>query len=107
MKKNIAVFFDRDGTINEEVGNLDSLDKLRMLPAAGPAIRLVNLSKMKAIVITNQSGVARGLFDEELVRSANELIQSDLNEQGAHIDRFYYCPHHPTEGHDAYRQVCD
>jgi D-glycero-D-manno-heptose 1,7-bisphosphate phosphatase len=107
MKKNIAVFFDRDGTINEEVGYMDSLEKLRMLPVAGAAIRLVNWSKMKAIVITNQSGVAKGFFDEELVRSTHELIQSDLNEQGAHIDKFYYCPHHPTEGHDAYRQACD
>jgi D,D-heptose 1,7-bisphosphate phosphatase len=107
MKENTAVFFDRDGTINEEVGYLDSLDKLRILPVAGAAIRLVNLSKMKAIVITNQSGVAKGFFKEELVLAANERIQSDLNKVGAYIDKFYYCPHHPTEGKGAYLQACN
>lgn len=107
MKKNIAVFFDRDGTINEEVGYMDSLDKLKIYPVAAQAIRLINLSKMKAIVITNQSGVARGLFNEELVRTVNERIQSDLNKIGAYIDKFYYCPHHPTEGMGAYLQTCN
>ncbi len=106
MKKNIAVFFDRDGTINEEAGYLDSLDKIKMIPGAFQAIRLINLSKMKAIVITNQAGVARGFFNEEFVRSVNERIQSDLNQNGAYIDKFYYCPHHPTEGKGAYLQTC-
>ena len=62
MKKNIAVFLDRDGTINEEVGYLDSLVKLKIIPGAFEAVRLINAAGMKAVVITNQSGVARGLF---------------------------------------------
>jgi D,D-heptose 1,7-bisphosphate phosphatase len=107
MKKNIAVFFDRDGTINKEVGYLDSLDKLKIFSGACQAIRLINLSKMKAIVITNQAGVARGFINEEFVRSVNERIQSDLNKKGAYIDKFYYCPHHPTEGKGAYLQTCN
>jgi len=106
-KKNKAVFLDRDGTINEEVGHMDSLDKLRILAPSFEAVRLINQSGMKAVVITNQSGVAKGLFDEELVRQANARIQSLLRERGAHIDRFYYCPHHPTEGQGRYLQVCD
>jgi D-glycero-D-manno-heptose 1,7-bisphosphate phosphatase len=107
MKKNTAVFLDRDGTINEEVGYLDSLDKIQIIPVSYEAIRLINLSGMKAIVITNQTGVARGFFTEEFVSSANELIQSDLKKQGAYIDKFYYCPHHPTEGKGIYLQTCN
>lgn len=106
MKKNTAVFLDRDGTINKEVGYLDNLDKIQIIPGAPEAIRLINLSGMKAIVITNQAGVARGLFTEELVQKANEVIQSELKKSGAYVDKFYYCPHHPTEGKGIYRQTC-
>ena len=107
MKKNTAVFLDRDGTINEEVGYLDSLDKLKIIPCAYEAIRLINKSGMKAVVISNQSGVARGLFTEEFVRQTNDYLQTILSRQEAYIDNFYYCPHHPTEGTEPYRQVCD
>lgn len=107
MKKNTAIFLDRDGTINDEVGYLDSADKLRIIPAAFEAVRLINASGMKAVVITNQAGVAKGLFTEEFVREINGQIQSALLAQGALIDRFYFCPHHPTEGIDPYRLICD
>ena len=107
MGKITAVFLDRDGTINEEVGYLDSLDKLKIIPAAYEAIRLINLSGMKAIVVTNQSGVARGIFNEELVRQTHESIQAVLLQKKASIDKFYYCPHHPTEGTGIYLQNCN
>ena len=68
MKKNVAVFLDRDGTINEEVDYLDSPDKLKIIPASYEAIKLINESGMKAVVISNQSGVARGFFTEDLVQ---------------------------------------
>jgi D,D-heptose 1,7-bisphosphate phosphatase len=106
MKKNIAVFLDRDGTINEEVGYLDSLDKLRVIPSAYEAIRLINVSGMKALVITNQAGVAKGFFTEEFVNLINERLQADLLRMGASIDKFYYCPHHPTEGIGIYLREC-
>ncbi|MGP8153204.1 MAG: D-glycero-alpha-D-manno-heptose-1,7-bisphosphate 7-phosphatase [Smithella sp.] len=107
MKKNTAVFLDRDGTINEEVGYLDSLDKLKIIPCAYEAIRLINESGMKAVVISNQAGVARGLFTEDLVKIINEHLQTALRQKGAYINNFYYCPHHPTEGLEPYRQVCE
>jgi D-glycero-D-manno-heptose 1,7-bisphosphate phosphatase len=107
MKKNIAVFLDRDGTINEEVGYLDSLDKLKIIPSAYEAIRLINESGMKAVVISNQAGVARGLFTEDFVKITNEHLQTALRQKGAYIDNFYYCPHHPTEGIGIYLQQCN
>jgi len=106
MKKNMAVFLDRDGTINEEVGYLDGLDKLKLFDNAAEAIRLINESGMKAVVITNQSGVARGLFMEAFVRTVHEKIQENIRSHGAFIDAFYYCPHHPTEGKGKYLLAC-
>lgn len=106
MKINTAIFLDRDGTINEEVGHLDNLEKLKLYDNAAEAIRLINESGMKAVVITNQSGVARGYFTEELVKTAHRQIQDLLKQQGAFIDAFYYCPHHPTEGLEEYVQAC-
>jgi D-glycero-D-manno-heptose 1,7-bisphosphate phosphatase len=101
-----AVFLDRDGTINEEVGYLDDLAKLRLIPSSFAAVRMINASGMKAVVITNQSGVARGIFTEEMVRQAHRIIEGWLADQSAHIDRFYYCPHHPTEGQGEYLVAC-
>jgi D,D-heptose 1,7-bisphosphate phosphatase len=107
MGKNIAVFLDRDGTINKEVGYMDSLGKLQIIPAAYEAIRLVNKSCMKAIVVTNQAGIARGFFNEQFVRQTHEILQANLLQNNAHIDKFYFCPHHPTEGTGIYLQNCN
>lgn len=106
MSKSKAVFLDRDGTINEEVGYLDSLEKLSLLPGAADAIRKLNEEKFKVIVVTNQSGVARGYFDEDFVRETHEAIQEKLRHGGASIDAFYYCPHHATEGRGEYLKAC-
>ena len=105
--KNKAVFLDRDGTLIAETGYLDSPDRLAIFPETFEAVRLINASGMQAVVVTSQSGVARGLFTEDVVRDINGRIQSLLLAQGARIDRFYYCPHHPTEGIDPYRMICD
>ncbi len=107
MKKHRAVFLDRDGTINEEVGYLDDLAKLKIIPAAFEAVRLINAAKMKAVVITNQAGVARGLFSEDFVKTANKFLHAEFLKENALIDAFYYCPHHPTEGIGSYRRECD
>lgn len=105
-KKSGAVFLDRDGTINEEVGYLDSLERLEIFPAAFDAVRMINESGMKVAVVTNQSGVARGFFDEAFVRAVHDHMLTAFQERGASIDRFYYCPHHPTEGMGRYRMSC-
>jgi len=105
MKK-VAIFLDRDGTINEEVGYLDDPDKLKMIPGAADAIRLINENGLKAVVVTNQSGVGRGYFSERLVGEVHALLQEMLDERGAFIDAFYFCPHHPTEGKGPYLTSC-
>jgi len=106
MKKSAAVFLDRDGTINEEVGYLDSLEKLHVFPEAFEAVRLINQAGLKTVVITNQSGIGRGYFDEAFVGRVHEKMRRLFLKEGAVIDGFYYCPHHPTEGMGQYRQVC-
>lgn len=106
-KRQTAVFLDRDGTINEEVGYLDHLEKLRLIPGAAEAIRLINESGMKAVVVTNQSGVARGMFDEAFVDEVHARLREMLGEQGAFLDGLYFCPHHPTEGRGRYLRGCD
>ena len=106
-KRQAAVFLDRDGTINEEVGYLDRLDNLRLLPGASEAIRRINAGGMKAVVITNQSGVARGLYDEAFVSKTHALLRELLRRAGAHLDGIYFCPHHPREGRGEYLRVCD
>jgi D-glycero-D-manno-heptose 1,7-bisphosphate phosphatase len=93
-----AVFLDRDGTIAEEVGYLNHVSRFRMFPFAPAAIRRLNEAKFPAIVITNQSGVAREYFPESLVQAVHELMTTQLAKEGAHIDALYYCPH---KGDDA------
>ena len=106
-EKNRAVFMDRDGTINEEVGYLSRMDDLKVYPRAIEAIRLINAAGMKAVVITNQSGIARGYITEDFVRSVHERINELLGAEGARIDGFYFCPHHPIHGNGIYKQDCN
>jgi D,D-heptose 1,7-bisphosphate phosphatase len=101
-----AVFLDRDGTINEDVGYLSRFDQLKLFPQAAEAIRMLNQRGIKVIVVTNQSGVARGYFGEDFVHEVHGLLQERLLLKEAHVDAFYFCPHHPTEGLDPYRQLC-
>jgi D-glycero-D-manno-heptose 1,7-bisphosphate phosphatase len=101
-----AVFLDRDGTINEEVGYVNHLDRFRLLPRAGEAIRLLNQNEIKVIVVTNQSGVARGYFPESLVHLIHQRMEDHLRKEGAYLDGIYYCPHHPDAGEPPYRQKC-
>ncbi len=102
-----AVFLDRDGTINEEVGYLDRMAKLQLIPGAAEAIRLINASGMKTVVVTNQSGVARGIFTESFVAETHTRLGEMLRAEGASLDGIYYCPHHPTEGRGDYLRVCE
>jgi D-glycero-D-manno-heptose 1,7-bisphosphate phosphatase len=102
-----AVFMDRDGTISEEVGYLNELNQLRLIPKSVEAIKLINESGLMAIVITNQSGVARGYFTEEMVHRVHEKMEKLLDERGVHLDGIYHCPHHPEGVVESYRKTCN
>ena len=88
-----AVFLDRDGTIAEEVGYMNHLSRFELLPGAAAAIRRLNEAGFPVIVVTNQSGVARGFFPEELVHRVHERLVAELSAGGARVDAIYYCPH--------------
>lgn len=103
---NPAIFIDRDGTLNEDVGYVATVDQLTLYPWAAEAVRLINAAGLKAIVITNQSGVARGICSEETLTAIHARIIELLARQGARIDAVYYCPHHPEIGDSRYRIAC-
>jgi D-glycero-D-manno-heptose 1,7-bisphosphate phosphatase len=88
-----AVFLDRDGTISEEVGYLNHASRFRMFPFVAAAVRKLNEAGLSVIVITNQSGVARGYFPVTLVETVHTLMTKQLAELGAKLDGIYYCPH--------------
>ena len=88
-----AVFLDRDGTICYDIPYCDSPDKFLLIPGAAKAIRILNGCNFKVIVVTNQSGVRRGYFTEEILKSIHDKMEDDLRKEGAFIDAIYYCPH--------------
>ena len=102
-----AIFIDRDGTINDDIGYVSAPDELVIYPFAAEAVRLINESNLKAIVITNQSGIARGLYTESTLDQIHDRMREELARGGARIDAIYYCPHHPRIGDDRYRKMCD
>ena len=107
MNKRIAVFLDRDGTINKEGGYINHQSRLELLPNSAKGIKLLNDNNVLAIVCTNQAGVARGYFKEELIKVVNNRMQDLLKAEGVFVDDIYYCPHHPTVGPLEYRIDCD
>jgi len=103
----IAVFLDRDGTVNEEIDFLASPRDLHLIPRSADAIRMANDLGLRVFILTNQSGVARGLLTENDLAEIHRVLIEKLAEQRATVDRIYYCPHHPTEGPVEYRGECD
>ncbi|MGH9939680.1 MAG: D-glycero-alpha-D-manno-heptose-1,7-bisphosphate 7-phosphatase, partial [Blastocatellia bacterium] len=104
---NHAIFLDRDGTLNEEAGYIADLAQFRLFDFTAEAVRLVNKAGWRAIVLTNQSGVARGCFTEDFLLEIHTLMEESLRLQGARIDAIYYCAHHPDYGSPPYRLDCD
>ncbi|MBN2033869.1 MAG: HAD family hydrolase [Deltaproteobacteria bacterium] len=95
MKK-AAVFLDRDGTINEQMGYINHLSRFKIIPGAAEAIRILNDLGYLTIVVSNQSGVARGYYPLDLVHEVHLLLKHVLKEEsGAHVDAVLFCPHHP------------
>ena len=107
QNKDRAIFLDRDGTVTEEVGYVNDPNRLTLLPRAGKAIKLINQSPFKAILTTNQAGVARGYFSESMVLKVNRWLETLLMIEGAFLDKIYYCPHHPETGKKPYRSKCN
>ena len=93
-----AVFLDRDGTINEQMGYINHLSRFRLLDQAVPAIRRLNEAGVKVVVVTNQSGAARGYFPVSLVEEIHAHLQKLLAAEGGHLDGIYTCLHGPADG---------
>ncbi|NHI92311.1 MAG: D-glycero-beta-D-manno-heptose 1,7-bisphosphate 7-phosphatase [Candidatus Lokiarchaeota archaeon] len=104
---NKAIFLDRDGVINKDIEYLDDYNKFIFLPKVFDAIRLLNQNGYKVIIITNQSGVARGFFTEEKLNLIHEKMTEDIQKNNARIDSIYYCPHHPDFGSAQYKKDCE
>ncbi|MGH9486645.1 MAG: D-glycero-alpha-D-manno-heptose-1,7-bisphosphate 7-phosphatase [Terriglobales bacterium] len=101
-----AVFFDRDGTLNEEVGYAGRPEEFHVYPFAAAAVRAVNQAGWTAVLVTNQAGVARGYFSEAAVAELHQLLARQLAQGGAHLDAAFYCPHHPEGVVSGYRVKC-
>ena len=102
-----AVFLDRDGTMIEDVGYLDRLQRLKLFPYTIDVIRLLNRAGFKIVVVTSQAGIANGVITEAFVQDAHGEIGRRVAAAGGRIDAFYYCPHSPTAVVDKYRTECD
>jgi D-glycero-D-manno-heptose 1,7-bisphosphate phosphatase len=102
-----AVFIDRDGTISEEVGYVNHVSRYKVFPFAAEAVRALHEADWLAILVTNQAGVARGYFAEELIGEVHKALAAELGRGGARLDAVYYCPHHPSVGEPPYRLDCD
>ena len=102
-----AVFLDRDGTLIEEVGYLDRLDRVTLYPWSIDAVRLLRQAGFAVVVVTNQAGVARGYFEESFVHTVHRDLAARFAAGNAPIDGWYYCPHHRDGVVERYRIACD
>ena len=105
--KRRAVFIDRDGTLSEEVGYINHPTRFRLFPYAADAVKHLNVNGWLAIVTTNQAGVARGYFSEEMIATVHEAMTKEIVSGGGTLDAIYYCAHHPSVGEPPYRLDCD
>jgi D-glycero-D-manno-heptose 1,7-bisphosphate phosphatase len=105
MKKP-ALFIDRDGTINEQMGYINHMSRFVIFPGVSEAVRLLNENHFLAIVVSNQSGVARGYHPIGLVHELHAYLQGFLKKQGAAIDGIFFCPHHSRGTVPEYTRTC-
>ena len=101
-----AVFLDRDGTINEDVGYLSELSHLTLYPWAIDAVRLLNRAGYLVVMVTNQGGIGRRMIRPEFVGELHAVIDARLAAGGAHVDGWYFCPHHPEALIEDLRAAC-
>ncbi|HEX2441941.1 MAG TPA: HAD family hydrolase [Methylomirabilota bacterium] len=102
-----AVFIDRDGTLTDEVGYVNHPARLSLIPRAAEAIRRLNAAGVAAVVVTNQAGIARGYFSEDVLGKVHDALHAQLASAGARLDGLYACIHHPTEGRPPHRAACE
>ncbi|MGD9847185.1 MAG: D-glycero-alpha-D-manno-heptose-1,7-bisphosphate 7-phosphatase [Variibacter sp.] len=102
-----AAFLDRDGVLNHDDGFIANPERIRWIDGAARAVRRLNAAGYFVFIVTNQSGVARGLFSEAQAEAVNTFICARLATDGARVDDVRFCPHHPEGTHEAYRKVCD
>lgn len=102
-----AVLADRDGTLCEDPGYLHEPEQVRLLPGVGDAIAQLNRLHIPVVVVTNQSGIARGFYTPEQFRQVQARLEELLAQHGARLDGVYHCPHHPEGAVAAYRLQCD
>ena len=107
MTSRPAVFIDRDGTLTDEVGYVNHPARLTLLPRSAEAIRRLNAAGVAAVVVTNQAGIARGYFSEDVLDKVHDALHAQLAVAGARLDGLYACIHHPTEGRPPYRAACE
>jgi len=103
---NKAIFLDRDGVLIKEVGYLGSVENAEFLPNVFSALKKIDIS-YALIIVSNQAGIAKGMYTEEDYKSVNTWLVDSLKEEGILIAASYFCPHHPEASVEAYKKVCD
>jgi len=93
-----AVFLDRDGVLDIDVGYIYRPDQVQWVPGAKEAVALLKKLGYQVYVVTNQSGIARGYYTRQDMEALHEYLNEELEKAGGHIDQFYFCPHHPRKG---------
>ena len=106
MKKKRAVFLDRDGTINEDVGYPNHFKQINIYPSSFEAVRKINKAGFLAVIMTNQSGIGRGFITEEELQVIHQKIAAAFAQQKAYFDGIYFCPHYPLSSAPLYRKDC-
>ncbi len=106
MMKKRAVFLDRDGTINKDVGYPNSFRQIEIFPYSFEAIRKINEAGLLAVIVSNQSGVGRGLIVEKNLQDIHQKLQATFAKHKAHFDGVYYCPHYRLSSMPRYRKNC-
>ncbi len=102
-----AVFLDRDGTINVDHGYVHEIDQFQFIDGVIEAMKELKRQGFALVLVTNQSGIARGKFSEDQFMTLTEWMDWSLADRGVDLDGIYYCPHHPEHGKGDYRQECD